>query len=90
LHFLLKSKTPTILVLGRAPYKKLPKEFEVAVSEERLLIISISDAMRQSNETAFARNKYIISIADEIVFVLLIKKVHYILYMKKLKLMENR
>ncbi|SHE95901.1 hypothetical protein SAMN05444405_104103 [Bacteroides luti] len=68
LHFLLKSKTPTILVLGRAPYKKLPKEFEVAVSEERLLIISISDAMRQSNETAFARNKYIISIADEIVF----------------------
>ena len=68
LHFLLKTQTPTILVLGRAPYKKLPKEFEGAIADGLLQIISVSNAPRQTEETARLRNEYIISIADEIVF----------------------
>lgn len=68
LHFLLKTKTPTILVLGRAPYKKLPQEFERAVTDELLQIKSVSNSPRQTRETARLRNEYIISIADELVF----------------------
>lgn len=68
LHFLLKTKTPTILVLGRAPYKNLPKEFEIAVNEGLLQIISVSNSPRQTEATARLRNEHIISIADEVVF----------------------
>lgn len=68
LHFLLKTKTPTILVLGRAPYKKLPTEFKTAVDEGLLEIISVSNSPRQTEVTARLRNKHIISIADEVVF----------------------
>ena len=68
LHFLLKTKTNTILVLGRAPYKKLPTEFKTAVMEDLLQIISISNSPIQTEVTARLRNEYIISIADEVVF----------------------
>lgn len=68
LHFLLKTKTPTILVLGRATYKKTPAEFENAVNEGLLRIISVSNSPRQTEVTARLRNEYIISIADEVVF----------------------
>lgn len=68
LHFLLKTKTPTILVLGRALYKKQPTEFETAVSVGLLQIISVSNSPRQTETTARLRNEYIISIADEVVF----------------------
>ena len=68
LYFLLKTKTPTILVLGRAPYKKLPIEFEIAVNEGLLQIISVSNSPRQTEVAARLRNEYIISIADEVVF----------------------
>ena len=74
LHFLLKTKTPTILVLGRAPYKKLPQEFERAVTDELLQIKSVSNSPRQTRETARLRNEYIISIADELVFASLNEK----------------
>lgn len=74
LHFLLKTKTPTILVLGRAPYKKLPQEFERAVTDELLQIKSVSNSPRQTRETARLRNEYIISIADEFVFASLNEK----------------
>lgn len=68
LHFLLKTKTPTILVLGRSPYKKLPIEFEIAVNEGLLQIISVSKSPRQTEITARLRNEHIISIAEEVVF----------------------
>ncbi|GAB1360307.1 hypothetical protein MASR1M31_21100 [Porphyromonadaceae bacterium] len=47
-HFLLTTKTPTILVLDRAPYKKLPQEFEVAIADGLLQIISVSNSPRQT------------------------------------------
>lgn len=68
LHFLLKTKTPTILVLGRSPYKKLPKELQKAVDEGLLQIISVTKASRQTEETSRQRNEHIISLANEIVF----------------------
>ena len=69
LHFLLKAKCPVILVLARCMYKAIPAELKEAMEEERLLIISVSNAVRQSKATAYARNKYICEIADQILFV---------------------
>lgn len=69
LHFLAKGKQPIILVLARGMYKQIPAELQPLLDANRLLIISISKAVRQSKATAHARNKYICEIADQIVFV---------------------
>ena len=69
LHFLMKGKCPIILVLAREMYKQIPAELQVLINDNRLLIISTSNAIRQSKVTARARNKYICEIADKILFV---------------------
>ena len=69
LHFLLKVRCPVILVLARSMYKVIPEELKQALEEGRLLIISVSNAVRQSKITALARNKYICELADKIIFV---------------------
>ncbi len=50
-------------------YKDIPPELKSLLDERRLLIISVSKAVRQSKVTALARNKYICEVADKIVFV---------------------
>ena len=69
LHFLMKGRCPIILVLAREMYKQIPPELQPLLDANRLLIISVSNAVRQSKATAFARNKYICEIADQILFV---------------------
>ena len=69
LHFLAKGKQPIILVLAREMYKQIPSELQPLLDANRLLIISVSKAVRQSKVTAHARNKYICEIADKILFV---------------------
>lgn len=69
LHFLMKGRCPIILVLARQMYKQVPQELQALLDENRLLVISFSNAVRQSKATALARNKYICEIADQIVFV---------------------
>lgn len=69
LHFLMKGRQPVILVLAREMYKDIPPELKAMLDERRLLIISVSKAVRQSKATAIARNKYICEVADKIVFV---------------------
>ena len=69
LHFLAKGKQPIILVLARQMYKQIPQELQPLLDENRLLIISVSKAIRQSKTTAHARNKYICEIANQILFV---------------------
>lgn len=68
-HFLAKGKQPIILVIARQMYKHLPPELQPLLDANRLLIISVSNATRQSKATAHARNKYICEIADQIFFV---------------------
>ena len=60
LHFLLKGSQPIILVLARRMYKVIPADLETALEQNHLLIISASNSVRQSKETALARNKYIV------------------------------
>ncbi len=69
LHFLMKGKVPIIMVLARQMYKQIPQELQSLFDENRLLVVSVSNAVRQSKTTALARNKYICEIADQIVFV---------------------
>ena len=69
LHFLAKGDQPIILVLAREMYKQIPTELQTLLDANRLLIISVSKAVRQSKVTAHARNKYICEIADQILFV---------------------
>ena len=69
LHFLTRGKQPIILVLARQMYKDMPEELQALLDSNRLLIISVSNAVRQSKATAHTRNKYICEIADQILFV---------------------
>ena len=69
LHFLLKAKSPIIMVLARKMYKVIPEELKEPLRQGRLLIISTSNDSRQSKATAFARNKYVCEISCNIVFV---------------------
>ena len=69
LHFLMKAKCPIILVLARQMYKVIPDELKEALEQDRLLVISNTNAVRQSKVTALARNKHICKIADSILFV---------------------
>lgn len=69
LHFLLKGSQPIILVLARRMYKVIPEELRKPLTENRLLIISVSTAVRQSKATALMRNKYICEIAEHVKFV---------------------
>jgi hypothetical protein len=50
-------------------YKQIPPELQTLLDENRLLIISVSKADRQSKATALSRNKYICEIANQILFV---------------------
>ena len=69
LHFLLKGSQPIIIVLARRMYKVVPNEFKEPLAQNRLLIISVSNAIRQSKVTAMARNRYVCEMADRILFV---------------------
>ena len=69
LHFLLKGTQPIIIVLARKMYKIVPKELQAPMEQNRLLIISVSNAARQSKTTALARNRYICEVSDQILFV---------------------
>ena len=69
LHFLLKAKTPVIMVLARRMYREIPEELKAPLEQGRLLIISTTAAVRQSRTTALARNRYICEMADHIMMV---------------------
>ncbi len=68
LHFLLRAHTPVIWVLARKLYKEIPQELQEALDNKRLLIISITDATRQSKALAYKRNEYIAETANQLLF----------------------
>ena len=68
LQLLLKQHIPVIIVLARKMYKNLPAEIMVAIERNEALVISVSHLSRNTKESAFARNKFVMEHADEIVF----------------------
>ena len=69
LHFLLKGSQPIIIVHARRMYKVTPDELKEPLAQNRLLIISVSNAIHQSRVTAMVRNRYVCEMADKILFV---------------------
>lgn len=67
LEILLKGQCGIIIVLARGMYRKLPIQYEEAMSQKRLLIISNEkdNVKRVSEQTAHKRNEYVISISNE-------------------------
>ena len=68
LHFLLKNRIPVVVVLARAMYKQIPEELEEAYNDGRVLFISISNNTRVNKATASIRNRYVVDLAQEILF----------------------
>lgn len=68
LKFLLQGQCGIIIVLARGMYRKLPKIYDVAMNNNRLLIISLEKetVTRVSERTAHKRNKYVEKLADEL------------------------
>lgn len=69
LHFLLKGSQPVIIVLARRMYKVISKELHEALIQKRLLIVSVSNVVRQSKNTAMMRNRWICEMANRILFI---------------------
>ena len=68
LKFLIQGKCGIIIVLARGMYRKLPSLFESAMSDNRLLVISLEkeSVTRISEYTAHKRNKYVEELSDEL------------------------
>jgi hypothetical protein len=69
LHYLLKGTQPIIVALARGLKEKVEPEFKKPLDQGRLLIISPFDKnlKRVTEQTALARNKMMLEIADVIV-----------------------
>lgn len=67
LKILLQGECGIIVVLARGMFRKLPKQYEVAMLQNRLLIISYEkeSVTRVSEATAHKRNDYVREIVDE-------------------------
>ena len=68
LQFLLRGRCGIIVVLARGMYRKLPKLLEPAMTDNRLLVISLEKetVTRTSERTAHKRNKHVAALSDEL------------------------
>lgn len=68
LHYLLKGQQPIILVLARSLKEKIEPEFQKAIEQNRLLIITPFDksVKRVTEKTARTRNQLMTDLADKI------------------------
>ena len=69
LKILLQGECGIIVVLARGMYRKLPKQYEEAMLQNRLLIISYEkeSVTRVSEVTAHKRNDYVREVTDEFI-----------------------
>ena len=68
LSYLLRGRGGIVVVLARRMYARIPEAWQEPLQQGRLLIISTGNEMRQSRQSAQRRNRYIASIAAEVVF----------------------
>lgn len=68
LQLLLKRHIPVIIVLARKMYKNLPAEIQAAIESNEALLLSLSNQCRNTKESALARNKFVMELADNLVF----------------------
>lgn len=67
LKILLRGKCGIIVILARGMYRQVPKCYEEALQQNRLLLLSYEkdNVTRISEQTAHKRNKQVISLSDE-------------------------
>lgn len=67
LNILLQGKCGIIVVLARGMYRKIPKQYEEAIQQHRILFISNEKdtVTRVSEVSAHKRNEYVRNLADE-------------------------
>lgn len=67
LNILLQGKCGIIVVLARGMYRQIPKAYEEAMQQQRILFISNEKDMvtRVSEVSAHKRNDYVMDLADE-------------------------
>lgn len=67
LKILLQGKCGIIIILARGMYRKLPKQYEEVMAQNRLLIISYEkeSVTRVSELSAHKRNRYVETLVDE-------------------------
>lgn len=67
LKILLRGKCGIIVILARGMYRQMPKHYEEALQQNRLLLLSYEkdNVTRISEQTAHKRNKQVISLSDE-------------------------
>ena len=68
LQLLLKRHIPIIIVLARKMYKNLPPEIMDAIERNEALVLSISNLSRNTKESAWKRNKFVMEQAADIIF----------------------
>ena len=68
LHHLLKGSQPIIIAMARGLKKRVEPEFTQALQQGRLLIVTpfSKETKRVTQDTAEARNRFMIELADEI------------------------
>jgi len=67
LDFLLNGKCGIICVLARSLYKNIPREYMEAYNQGRVLFLSEEKQPRPTKESAFRRNRLVVTLADELV-----------------------
>ena len=67
LKILLRGKCGIIVILARGMYRQVPKHYEEALPQNRLLILSYEkdNVTRISEQTAHKRNKRVVALSDE-------------------------
>ncbi len=67
LSFLIKGRCGIIIVLARSMYKRIPKQFESLMQQNRLLLISNEkeNTLRIGEASAHKRNDYVRFLANE-------------------------
>ena len=67
LKILLRGKCGIIVILARGMYRQVPKCYEEALQQNRLLLLSYErdNVTRISEQTAHKRNKQVVSLSDE-------------------------
>ena len=67
LKILLRGKCGIVVILARGMYRQVPKLYEEALRQNRLLLLSYEkdNVTRISEQTAHKRNKLVIALSDE-------------------------
>lgn len=68
LELLTDGTCPIIMVLGRKLYRQVPPQLQKLLDADRLLMVSLSEAVRISRASAYRCNQYVCQHAERVTF----------------------